>query len=192
MPRRAVRAFVYAALLSTLASPTFAHAALESAKPGPGEQVTGSPAEIVAQFSQDLDPSRTSLEVRAVSGSRVARGGELGEGPREFRLDLPELMPGEYEVRWTSYSTEDDEIARGSYTFEVIAAPSLAPARSRPAASPLPSPTVPRSWPSGSPGAGSNTSGAPSGMDGSVVIPIVVALAAVSAFGLWALRRPRA
>lgn len=201
MPRRVLRALVCAAFLSTLASPTLAHAALESATPGPGEQVTGSPAEIVAQFSQDLDPSRTSLEVRAVSGSRVARGGELGEGPREFRLDLPELMPGEYEVRWTSYSTEDDEIARDSYTFEVIAAPSLAPARSatatpppsaRPAASPLPSPTVPRSWPSGSPGAGSNTSGAPSGMDGSVVIPIVVALAAVSAFGLWALRRPRA
>lgn len=198
MPHRVLRALAAAVLLSSLVSPVLAHAELKSATPGPGDRVTGSPTELVAQFSQNLDPAKTSLEVRDASGSRVARGGELGDGPREFRLDLPELEPGEYEVRWTSYSTEDSEIARDSYTFEVLAAPSPSPtptaapaATTRPSAWPSPTPTatLPPGPASASPGPGAN--GTSSGADGSIVIPIVVALAAVGAFGLWALRRPR-
>jgi len=201
LPRRFLRALVGAVLLSSLGSPVLAHAELESATPGPGDRVIGSPRELVAQFSQDLDPSRTSLEVRDASGARIARGGELGDGPREFRLVLPSLQPGEYEVRWTSYSTEDNEIARDTYTFEVLAAPSPSPtpaATRTPSASPsvTPSPTStatsPPSSPSGSLGPGSDTGGTPSEIDGSVLIPIVVALAVAGAFGLWALRRSRA
>ena len=109
MPRLVLRALVCAGLLSSLAAPVLGHAALESATPGPGDRVTGSPMELVAQFSQDLDPTRTSLEVRDATGARVARGGDPGNTPREFRLDLPELAPGKYEVRWTSSSTEDGE-----------------------------------------------------------------------------------
>lgn len=197
MPRRVLRALVCAVLLSSLASPALGHAELESATPGPGDRVTGSPTVLVAQFSQDLDPTRTSLEVRDASGARIARGGEQGDSPREFRLDLPELEPGEYEVRWTSYSTEDSEVARDSYTFEVIASPTPSPtptatrsAPPRPSTSqlPTPSPTLASSTPSASPDQGL---GLPSGVDGSVAIPIVVALTAVGAFGLWAFRRPR-
>lgn len=197
MPRRVLRALACAVLLSSLASPILGHAALESAIPGPDDRVIGSPTEIVARFSQDLDPSRTSLEVRDASGARVARGGELGDGPREFRLDLPELAPGKYEVRWTSYSTEDGEIARDSYAFEVLAVASPSPtATPRPSAKPTASPSsspIPTAQdsPSVSPGPGSDPPGTASGIDDSVVIPIVVALAAVGAFGLWALRRPR-
>lgn len=202
MRRRVLRVLVCVGLLSFLASPVFAHAALKTASPGPGDRVTGSPSELVAQFSQNLDPSKTSLEVRDASGARVARGGELGEGPREFRLELPVLTPGEYEVRWTTYSTEDNELGRGTYTFEVLAAPSPAPTPSaapsasvQPSASPIPSmsptSTPPSSAPSESLEPGSDTSGGAPGIDGSVVIPIVVALAAVTAFGLWAFRRPR-
>lgn len=128
----------------------------------------------------------------------MARGGELGDGPREFRLDLPELAPGKYEVRWTSYSTEGGEIARDLYAFEVLAVASPSPTATprpsaRPTASPSSSPTpTAHNFPSASPGPGSEPLGAASGIDGSVVIPIVIALAAVGAFGLWALRRPRA
>lgn len=197
MSRRVFRALVGAVLLSSLASPVLGHAALESATPGPGDQVTGSPTVLVARFSQDLDPARTSLEVRDASGARVARGGELGEGPREFRLDLPELAPGEYEVRWTSFSAEDGELFRDTYTFEVLAAPSPSPTPSatpteRPSASPSPSPTASPTMPSATPGPPADPDGPASGLDASVVVPIVVALAAVAAFGLWALRRPRA
>lgn len=199
MPRRVIRALACAAFLLSLASPVLGHAELKSATPGPDDRVTGSPTELVARFSQNLDPSRTSLEVRDASGARVVRGGELGDGPREFRLQLPDLAPGEYEVRWTSYSTEDGELARDTYTFEVLAAPSPSPtATATPRPSPRPStsaapsasPTVLPSSPTVSPDPG--PSGSPSDLDTSVLIPIVVALGAVGAFGLWALRRPRA
>lgn len=197
MPRRFLRALVGAVLLASLVSPVLAHAELESATPGPGDRVTGSPSELVAQFSQDLDPSRTSLEVRDASGARIARGGELGDGPREFRLVLPSLQPGEYEVRWTSYSTEDNEIARDTYTFEVLESPTPAATRTpsaRPSVTPSPTSTAtsPPSSPIESLGPGSGMGGTPSGVDGSVLIPIVVALAVAGAFGLWALRRSRA
>jgi copper resistance protein C len=202
LPQRVFRALACALLLSSLASPAVAHAALVSATPGPGDRISASPTELVAQFSQNLDPSRTSLEVRDASGTRVVRGGELGGGPREFRLDLPILDPGVYEVRWTTYSTEDGEIARDTYTFEVLAAPSPSPA-STPTATPLssaspsalpspsPSPTPQPGNPSVSPSSAPDSGDSASGIDGSIVIPIVVALAAVGGFGLWALRRPR-
>ena len=196
--RRVVRALTCALLLSALAWPVLGHAELEGATPGPGDEVTGSPTVLVARFSQDLDPGRTSLEVRDSSGARVARGGELGDGPREFRLGLPELAPGQYEVRWTSFSTEDGELFRDTYTFEVLAAPSPSPTPSatpdeRPSASLSPSPppsSAPPASPSPSPGL-SAPGEATSDLDASVLLPIVVALAAVGAFGLWALRRPR-
>lgn len=200
MPRRLLGALASAVLLSSLASAVLAHAALQGATPGPGDIVTGSPAQIVAQFSQNLDPSRTSLEVRDSSGARVARGGELGDGPREFRLDLPQLEPGVYEVRWTTYSTEDDQVERDAYTFEVLAG-SAPPATStsspetsaKPSVSPSSSASAtPRpSFPFESSGPGSDTSGTPAATDVAVIVPIVGALALVGAFGLWAVRRQR-
>ncbi len=123
--RRSILLALAFALL--LAPAVVAHAELESATPGPDDEVVGSPTELVTQFSQNLDPSRTTLEVRDAAGTRIARGGEPGDGKREFRLALPELAPGEYEVRWTSYSSEDQELARGSYTFTVLPAPSPTP-----------------------------------------------------------------
>jgi len=184
-------------LLLLHASPALAHAALVSASPGPGDEVTGSPDELVAQFNQDLDPSRTSIEVRDASGATIARGGELGAGPREFRLALPDLAPGEYTVRWTSFSAEDGELARDTYTFTVVAAASPSPSPSR---SPSPSPSssaVATAWPSSTPGpatpapspsptAGNTTSA--SG-DGLAIVPILAAALVVAGLAVWLLRR---
>ena len=196
MPRRVLRALVCAALLFLVASPVLAHSELESASPGAGDVVTDAPAELVANFSQDLDPARTSLEVRDASGARIARGGELGDGPREFRLELPELQPGVYEVRWTSYSAEDSEIGRDSYTFEVVAAASPTPSPtviprpsespSQPSPSPTPTPSAAVESPTPSPGAGSGSAGIES-----VLLPVLVALGVVGGFGIWMLRRSR-
>jgi methionine-rich copper-binding protein CopC len=164
--------FVAALLLLLNTAPALAHAEFVSGAPGPGDEVVASPVELVIEFSQDLDPSRTSLEVRDASGVTVARGGEVGDGPREFRLALPELAPGAYEVRWTSFSAEDGELARGSYDFTLVAAPS-------PSISATPSPTT---VPDGA---------SPRGAD-AVLIPIVVALLAVGAIGIWLVRRKSA
>ena len=173
MARSLIRAVVCAVLLSLIAAPVLAHAELVSATPGPGDEVAGSPSELVGTFNQDLDPSRTSLEVRDASGASLARGGELGQGSREFRLILPRLGPGEYEVRWTSFSAEDGELERGSYAFTVIAAPSSPPS---PSLSPTPTAPPP-------------VDGTSAGGDGAVLIPILAALLVVGGIGAWLLRR---
>jgi len=192
LTRPFIRALVSAALLSLLAGPVLAHAELVSATPGPGDEIEGSPSELVATFNQDLDPSRTSLEVRDGSGSTVARGGELGDGPREFRLVLPELAPGEYQVRWTSFSAEDGELARDSYKFTVVAAPSPSPSPTpspSPSTSPSPSPTPINATPSLLPSATPAPDATAASGDGLVLLPILAASFVVGAIVVWLLRR---
>ncbi len=165
------------------------HAELDTASPGPGDEVVGSPAELVATFTQDLDMSRTTLEVRDASGATVADGPELGDGPRELRLALPELAPGEYEVRWTSFSAEDSELERGRYSFTVLPAPTPTPAPSiAPTIAPASAPaTAPPSTPAATPVA----SAAPAPGDGGVaaLLPIGIAAVVLVAIGAWLLRR---
>lgn len=197
MPRAVLRSFACTIVLFALASPVLAHADLTNSHPGPGDRLTVPPSELVADFTQDLVPSRTSLELRDASGVRIVKGGELGDGPREFRLDLPALAPGRYEVRWVSLSKEDGEIFRGTYTFEVVAptpTSTLAPtppASRMPSASTTPSRSVesPSGIPSPLPTQGSVTG--VSELDAVVVLPIVVAALVVAGFGAWMLRRPR-
>ncbi len=183
------------ALVLLLAPAVAAHAELESATPGPGDEVVGSPAELIAQFSQDLDPSRTVLEVRDAAGTRIARGGKPGDDEREFRLALPDLAPGEYEVRWTSFSSEDGELARDSYTFTVLPAPSPTPSASpsptvRPSSTPTaaPSPTG-MVAPTPQPSQPSTPSTSPSALE--MAFPIAATALVVAAAAVWLLRRKR-
>lgn len=197
MPRLLLRALVGASLISQLViAPVLAHAALESASPGPGDEVTGSPDEFVLRFSQDLDPSRTSIELRDATGARVARGGALGAGPREFRLSVPDLPPGEYEVRWTSFSAEDGELARDAYTFTVVAAasPSPLPTASLTAAlspSATPTPTLAAATPAAPSPSTAATGGEASAstVGAGALVPIVAALLVVGSIALWLARR---
>lgn len=182
MSRLLLRAFVCATLLSQLLIiPAIAHAALEAATPGPGDEVSVSPDALVLRFSQDLDPSRTSIELRDAAGTRVARGGELGDGPREFRLSVPALSPGDYEVRWTSFSAEDGELARAAYTFTVVAA-----ARPSPSPAALATTTPPPPSPSADAGGGDRSRSAE---PAEALVPIVAALLAIGAIALWLSRR---
>ena len=198
MLRSIARAVACATLFLILASPVLGHSELLSADPGPDDEVIGSPTELVARFSQDLDPSRTSMSVRDSAGTVVAEGGELGDDPREVRLALPELGPGEYQVRYTTFSAEDGELHRDDYVFTVLAAPSPSP-------TPTPSPTAPPSatpTPPASPSPTSPPTTAPpvptaspsvdpaSGTDGGgAMIAILLALAVVGTLGVWLLRR---
>ena len=189
LPRAAAAA---ALLLMVYSASAYAHAAFVSGIPGPGDEVSGPPDELVISFSQDLDPSRTSLEVRDATGTSLARGGELGNGPREFRLALPELAPGAYEVRWTSFSAEDGELARDSYTFTVVAAPSPSPSPSpspTPSTPPSPSPTPVPATPSSSPSATPVPGDTAAAGDGVVLLPILAASLVIGAIGVWLLRR---
>ncbi len=177
------------AVLVLMPQAVLGHAELDTANPGPGDEVVGSPAELVATFTQDLDMSRTTMEVRDAAGATVAEGSERGEGPRELRLALPELAPGEYEVRWTSFSAEDSELERGRYSFTVLPAPSPTPAPSVP---PTVAPTTaPATAPPATAAATPTATAAPTPSDGDVaaLLPIGIAAVVLVAIGAWLLRR---
>lgn len=190
LPSRLAIAIALATLVAlSLGTPAavLAHAELDTATPGPGDEVVGSPDEIIATFTQDLDMSRTAMVVRDAAGEVVAEGPVRGDGPREIRLPLPELPPGVYEVRWTSFSAEDGEIERGRYSFTVLPAPtptvapteapSVAPPTASPEASPSPSPTA---------SLGPET---PPDSGVAALLPIGIAVVALLAVGAWLLRR---
>lgn len=193
MLRVALRVVATALVLLILSAPVaLGHAELTSANPGSGDKVAA-PALIVARFSQNLDMSRTSLEVRDSAGGRVARGGKLGDGPREVRLPLPTLVPGVYEVRWTSFSAEDGELARGSYSFTVAASPTAALEPSH-SISPSLSPSVAPSAlppPAASPASSPVPAPAPTSefLPIEVAVPIGVALVLTAGLGAWLFRR---
>ena len=193
MSSRIVRAAASAAiLLLLLATTALGHSQLTTATPGPDEEVSTVPDELVANFTQNLDAGRSSMELRDASGQRLATGAKDPAEPRVMRMALPELEPGEYEVRWTTFSTEDGELARGTYTFVVVAGPSPSPSASAtPSSEPTPSKVAPPSVaptitpaPSSEPGNGTEASG------DQVIWPLLVLALVVASVGVWIYRRP--
>ena len=193
MPNRHPRigaALAAAVLLLSLPSVVLSHAELDTISPA--DKSSGpSPTEIVGTFVQNLDPSKSSFAVFDSTNKVVAKGGQVAsDNVRKMTLALTApLPPGAYEIRWTTVSTEDGELARGVTTFTVVAAspepsasptPSVAPSESA-AASAAPSPSIsPSPAPSAAPAPAASTTDA--------VIPVIAALIVLGALGLWLLR----
>ncbi|MEX1173166.1 MAG: copper resistance CopC family protein [Chloroflexota bacterium] len=178
-----------------------ADAELVSSAPADGATTQGSPAEIIAVFSEPLRADGSGITLRDAAGTTVATGQlDPADPSRLIIADVPDLAPGEYEARWTAAS-DDGHLVRGTWAFTVELAPTATPApTTAPTASPSssPSPTgVPSSSPSAAPSP--SPSPAPSG-DGDepaagtadVLIPIIAGLAVVViAAGLLMGRRDR-
>ena len=188
--RRAARlALVLAFVVPSIA---LGHAELEAIDPPDRGTVTGSPTEIVGSFSQTLDPAKSSFRVVNAANSVVAEGGTIDPDKTTMRLVLTTpLGPGSYTIRWTSFSTEDNEQERGTTTFTVVAAtppPSATPAPSVAASTPpsaAPSPSLATPAPVAS---SSAPPSAPAATTSDVLIPIVVVVLAILGLGLWLLR----
>jgi methionine-rich copper-binding protein CopC len=181
------------AVLLILPVGVMAHADLDTPTPAEGATVEGTPAAIEATFTQDVDPDGSSLQLRDADGRIVAEGGVVAGEPRRMAIDLvPELAPGEYEVRWTTFSAEDGEgPIRGTWTFTVAAEPTPEPTPSAlvtdaPTTEPSIEPTtVPTVAPSPSP----SGEGDPAASEGDVLLPIIAALAIVAIAGVVLLNR---
>ena len=166
-----VRAATAAAVLLLLIAPSvLGHAELDTISPA--DKSSGpSPTEIVGTFVQNLDPSKSSFAVVDSTGTVVAKGGQVASNSvRKMTLPLTApLAPGAYQIRWTTVSTEDGELARGTTTFTVVAAtpapsasptPSVAPSASAVASTtPSLSPS-PAAAPSAAPGPAASTTDA--------------------------------
>jgi copper resistance protein C len=196
---------VTAGLLLLLIFPTSAaaHAELDTATPKDGSTVEGTPAEIAGSYTQDLDTSGSSLRLLDPNDQVIAEGVIDPDDIRRMVIaDVPELAPGDYTVRSTTRSAEDNEIDRVVWGFSVVAAPTPSPTPTptataaasatveptpTPAATPaLPTPTpTPAATPSPSGDESSSTSGS------GVLLPIVAAVVILVIGAVWFTRRGR-
>jgi copper resistance protein C len=173
-----------AALLLLFPATAFAHAELDVPTPDDGATVEGTPPEVSGTFTQAIEPDGSSLVLRDSANEVVARGGpDPDDVHRMFIADLPELVPGMYQVRWTTISAEDGEIARGTWSFTVVPAPTPTPT-----AVPTPSPSASAEAtpsPTPEPTAAPTPSASPAPTDAAnaagsdVILPIIVGLAIV-------------
>ena len=185
-----------------------AHAALDVATPADGASIVGAPTEVAGTFTQNLEHDGSSLQLRDATGQVVATGRvDPADDRRMVVADLPDLPPGEYEVRWTTLSAEDGELDRDTWTFTVGAAPTTSPtptsaptdvpspAVSSPAvsspAAPSPTAAVPASATAApSPTAGGGATPSPTAGGGrDALLPIIAGLALVLIAGVALLGR---
>ncbi len=182
--RRIVPTVLLCALVALAIVPgiAVAHSELESSDPAAGATLSVSPTEIRGDFSEEVDPARSTMELRGPDDSRVATGGVPADGPptRMVITALPTLAPGAYEVRWTTVTADDDGVERGTFSFTVGEAAAAAPtaptavASATPASSTAPSPAP-----------------APAAGMGDLLLPIVVLVAVLVGGAIVLLRRRR-
>jgi copper resistance protein C len=192
---RSIAAVSLAVLVGLFALPAtvVAHAELETVTPADGATVAVLPTEIVMTFSEDLDPAKSSIVVAEVGNPPVASGGEVSASDlKRMTLALPELVAGEYEIRWTSASAEDGDLERGTTHF-TYAPPNPTESDILPTPTPSASPSAtprPSAQPSPSASAAPSPSaaGTPTASTSDVLIPIVVAVVLIAALGVWLLR----
>ena len=96
-----------------------AHAALDHAVPRVGSTVTQAPKEVVLWFTERLEPTFSSIEVRNEQGAPVTTGKAAVSGDRtQLRVSLKKLPAGTYKVIWHVLSI-DTHRTEGSFTFRV-------------------------------------------------------------------------
>lgn len=160
------------------AFPVFGHAGLLTSDPADGDTIS-TPYTLVATFEEELDPERSSLTVFDAADEQVAHGEVDSDDPSMMFVELPELEPGEYIVRWTTVTPDDDGVDRGEFTFNVIAAqqtiePTTAPTTS----APTPAPT-------------GTTGGGQSADNNDVLLALAFAGVALAGIGLFVFNRTR-
>jgi copper transport protein len=108
-----------------LASPAMAHALLASSQPAAGSNLSSAPNEVVLTFTEAPDPKLSSVQVLGSTGTSVTTGPAAGVAgsPTKLRVGLQALKPGVYTVAWTTVSSVDGHLARGSFAFGVGATP---------------------------------------------------------------------
>src|SRR4029450_10957594 len=103
------------------ASPASAHATLVSSDPPAGAVLTNSPQQITLQFSEDLDPTFTQVELWDASGDVIVQGpGEIPPGQtRTLILTTGTLPNGTYSAVWRARSLIDGHVTTGNVGFSI-------------------------------------------------------------------------
>jgi copper resistance protein C len=100
-----------------LATQAGAHAFLDHAEPRVGHAVGTAPREVSMWFTQHLEASFSTVEVRDAGGARVDLGKpQISAGV--MRVALKPLAPGTYKVHWRVLSV-DTHTTEGTFSFRV-------------------------------------------------------------------------
>jgi methionine-rich copper-binding protein CopC len=195
------------ALVALMPAAVLGHSELEQADPAPGATISEAPTLIIADFTEAIDPVRSTMELRDPGGTVVAMGGVAPGDPERVQMTIvpPALGPGTYEVRWTTVTPDDDGILSGTYSFTIAVAaasaspapsaapstppstpPSAAPASAAPSAAPTQPATV-----TPSPSGGGGSSGSSGGPDAAVIIAVVALLAIIGGVAVYLVRGRR-
>ena len=106
----------------SLAAPQVAsaHAELVQAVPQPNAELSEPPRQLVLRFSEPLNTKLSRIELVDEAGKPLTRYGVQfsNKEPQTMSLNLPLSAPsGVYTVRWTTVSTIDGHVLRGSYVL---------------------------------------------------------------------------
>src|SRR3712207_5290791 len=98
MTRHAISVLITCLLALLLTSTVGAHATIERAVPGPGATLQNPPEELVLEFSEELDPTFSSVELRNSNHEVVDPGPGTVDpaAPGTLRLALPDLPKDSY------------------------------------------------------------------------------------------------
>lgn len=119
MSRLSILTLTLAAAIAT-PLPALAHAHLKAAAPAADAVVTIMPSEVALDFSEEVEPKFSSIEVDDAKGARVDKG-DLHvalEDAKHVVVGLKPLEPGTYRVIWRVTST-DTHKSSGSYSFRL-------------------------------------------------------------------------
>jgi methionine-rich copper-binding protein CopC len=93
---------------------------LDRAMPAVGSTVAAAPKELVLSFTESLEPTFSSIEVRDTNGAAV-HDGRATVDPKQrtqMRVPLKPLAPGTYKVIWRVLSV-DTHRSQGDFSFKV-------------------------------------------------------------------------
>ena len=94
-----------------------AHAFLDHASPRVGSTVPTAPHELTLSFTQNLEPSFSTVQVTGPNGARVDAGRPAVSG-NTMHVGIKAAGPGSYHVHWRALSV-DTHTTQGSFTFHV-------------------------------------------------------------------------
>lgn len=94
-----------------------AHALLDRADPRVGSTVKAAPREVSLFFTENLEPTFSTVEVTNDTGQRVDEGKPSIDG-NVMRLPLRAIPPGTYRVKWHVLSV-DTHTTEGGFSFKV-------------------------------------------------------------------------
>jgi copper transport protein len=145
--RRDVPLLLALLLALLLVGPPDAHANLVRAAPAPGSALAAAPSELVLEFSEELDPGFSKIQLLDSKSQVIDPGPGLVDPaqPTILRLSVAELPKGAYTALWRVRSQVDGHVTEGNLPFGVGVEPasgSLIPAPDAPDPATLPPPPL--------------------------------------------------